>query len=202
MADRVGAPPPNFETVAPKERRVPVVGHVPHASTHIPAGFRAGMVLGDADLEREVLRLTDWLIDDLFAWLPGRSAPLFVNRLSRLVFDPERFASDDEEPMAGVGQSAVSTPRLPDKGGLSTAPSKGSIRSPPRQRRPRTRHCDEVGRHSPGGMASYERRRRRAVPDPASAPAAAARMRTTPIALATAARATITCASRLAGPGW
>ncbi len=99
--------PPNFEIVISQGRRVPVVGHVPHASTRIPAGVRAGILLGDADLEHEVVRLTDWLVDDLFAWLPGRGAPLFVNRLSRLVFDPERFASDEEEPMARVGQGVI-----------------------------------------------------------------------------------------------
>ena len=108
MIDRGGAPP-DFEIQARRAPRNSVVGHIPHASTRIPAAIRAGMNLDDADLELELVRVTDWLVDDLFGWLPGLGATMFVNRLSRLVFDPERFASDEDEPMAGVGQGAIYT---------------------------------------------------------------------------------------------
>lgn len=51
--------------------------------------------------------MTDWHTDDLFGWMPAHGAFMMVNRLSRLVLDPERFADDHDEPMALVGQGAV-----------------------------------------------------------------------------------------------
>ncbi len=95
-----------FDPTAPA---VPVVGHVPHASTVIPGDVRDEILLDDDALHRELVRLTDWHTDDLFGWLPGRGATMFVNRLSRLVFDPERFADDAQEPMAALGQGVVYT---------------------------------------------------------------------------------------------
>ncbi len=88
---------------------MPVVGHVPHASTAIPAAVRAELLIDDAALQRDLVRLTDWHTDDLFDWLRDRGTAMFVNHLSRLVFDPERFADDTLEPMAAVGQGAVYT---------------------------------------------------------------------------------------------
>jgi N-formylglutamate amidohydrolase len=55
------------------------------------------------------VRLTDWHTDELFDWLRDHGAHIFSNRLSRLVFDPERFADDAQEPMAKVGQGVVYT---------------------------------------------------------------------------------------------
>jgi hypothetical protein len=37
-----------------------------------------------------------------------RGGSVFINRLSRLVFYPERFELDDEEPMAREGMRAIS----------------------------------------------------------------------------------------------
>ncbi len=88
---------------------IPVVGHVPHSSTAIPGDVRHELLLDDDELQRELVRLTDWHTDDLFGWLPGWGAAMFVNRLSRLVCDPERFADDAREPMAAVGQGVVYT---------------------------------------------------------------------------------------------
>lgn len=99
----------SYEIHDPTGPAVPVVGHVPHASTVIPGGVRAEILLDDDALHRELVRLTDWHTDQLFGWLPGRGATMFVNRLSRLVFDPERFADDALEPMAAVGQGVVYT---------------------------------------------------------------------------------------------
>jgi N-formylglutamate deformylase len=96
-----------YRIVMPAGRRVPVIAHVPHASTVLPSYVRDQIVLEDAELEREVARLTDWHVDDLFSWVPQLGGCMFVNALSRLVFDPERFADDDSEPMASVGQGAV-----------------------------------------------------------------------------------------------
>jgi hypothetical protein len=58
--------------------RLSVVLHVPHASTVIPADVRAGIVLDDAALARELLASTDHHTDTLIAGLesafevPGR----------------------------------------------------------------------------------------------------------------------------------
>jgi len=98
-----------FLVLEPRTSAVPVVGHVPHASTAIPIGVREEILLDDEALALELVRLTDWHTDDLFEWLRDRGATMLVNRLSRLVFDPERFADDAQEPMAAVGQGAIYT---------------------------------------------------------------------------------------------
>ena len=85
----------------------PVIAHVPHASTRIPADVRAELLLSDDELADELLRLTDHYTDELFAGLAELGATLFVNDLSRLVFDPERFLDDSAEPMAARGQGVV-----------------------------------------------------------------------------------------------
>ncbi len=65
--------------------------------------------MSEHDLRTEVVRLTDWHVDELFSWIPEIGGALFASALSRLVFDPERFADDDEEPMADAGQGVVYT---------------------------------------------------------------------------------------------
>jgi N-formylglutamate amidohydrolase len=85
------------------------VGHVPHASRVLPPAERSRLRLDDAALEAELLRLTDAHTDRLFGWIPGLGGALLVNRTSRLVVDPERFAEDEREPMSRVGQGAVYT---------------------------------------------------------------------------------------------
>ncbi len=100
---------PAFEILAPSAAPSRIVGHVPHAATTIPAAVRAGLLLDDAALEAELLRMTDRHTDRLFAWVRDLGGSLFINRVSRLVVDPERFADDDAEPMAAVGQGAVYT---------------------------------------------------------------------------------------------
>ena len=103
-------PLPAFERLLPSLATVlPIVLHVPHAGTHIPADVRAGLLLDDAALHRQLVLLTDWHTDRLFSWLPELGAHGFINRRSRLVVDPERFADDSREPMAARGQGAVYT---------------------------------------------------------------------------------------------
>jgi predicted N-formylglutamate amidohydrolase len=95
--------------------RSPVLLHVPHSSTHVPAAARERIRLADADLAAELAHLTD-AHTDLVAELAADRATAggtvrpwrFVNRLSRLVVDPERFP-DDREEMAAVGMGAVYT---------------------------------------------------------------------------------------------
>ena len=85
---------PAFEILGPTAAARPIVGHVPHASLHIPPGERRGILLDDDALAAELLRLTDLHTDRLFAWIRDLGGTLFVNRVSRLVVDPERFPDD------------------------------------------------------------------------------------------------------------
>ncbi|MEU6557543.1 N-formylglutamate amidohydrolase [Streptomyces sp. NPDC046915] len=89
----------------------PVILHVPHSAREIPDGVRAGIVLDDAALERELDHITDAHTAELAeaaAGLAGVTPWRFVNRLSRLVVDPERFP-DEREEMLAVGMGAVYT---------------------------------------------------------------------------------------------
>lgn len=98
----------NFEIV-PGDAASPVVVHVPHSSRRIPAHERAGIVLDDAELDLELTAITDARTDEiaLRAADAAHVRPwVFVNRLSRLVVDPERFP-DEREEMNAVGMGAV-----------------------------------------------------------------------------------------------
>ncbi|WP_107428766.1 N-formylglutamate amidohydrolase, partial [Streptomyces kebangsaanensis] len=89
----------------------PVILHVPHSAREIPADVRAGIVLDDGALERELDHITDShtaRIAEVAAGLAGLTPWRFVNRLSRLVVDPERFP-DEREEMLAVGMGAVYT---------------------------------------------------------------------------------------------
>jgi N-formylglutamate amidohydrolase len=83
----------------------PVVVHVPHSSRAVPAW--ADLRIGEAELAEKLDALTD-AHADLIARTAGTGASLFVNRLSRLVVDPERFP-DEREEMQAVGMGAVYT---------------------------------------------------------------------------------------------
>jgi N-formylglutamate amidohydrolase len=98
-----------FEVIPPTADAAPLVAHVPHASTTIPVDVREELLLAEDELAAELLRLTDRYTDELFAGLADLGATLFVNRLSRLVFDPERFLDDALEPAAALGQGVVYT---------------------------------------------------------------------------------------------
>lgn len=101
---------PSFELL-PGAGTSPVILHVPHGARAVPPEVRAGIVLDDRALEREL----DHIVDAHTAELAERAAGLaratpwrFVNRLSRLVVDPERFP-DEREEMLAVGMGAVYT---------------------------------------------------------------------------------------------
>ncbi|MFI8890261.1 N-formylglutamate amidohydrolase [Streptomyces paradoxus] len=102
--------PPSFE-VLPGAADSPVILHVPHSAREIPAAVRAGIVLGDEELARELDHITDAHtaeIAEAAAGAVGITPWRFVNRLSRLVVDPERFP-DEREEMLAVGMGAVYT---------------------------------------------------------------------------------------------
>lgn len=81
-----------------------VLLHLPHASTEIPPDVRADILLDDEELKGEVLTIADLYTDELFA-LEG--AARVRNPWCRLVFDPERFRDDKDEPMAVFGMGAI-----------------------------------------------------------------------------------------------
>ncbi|MEE4276724.1 MAG: N-formylglutamate amidohydrolase [Thermoleophilia bacterium] len=98
-----------FEVTVPQGSAAPLIAHVPHAATHVPERVRRCIVLDDAELRREIVRLTDWHVERLFSWVPKLGGELFASTLSRVAFDPERFEDDSHEPMTAVGQGVVYT---------------------------------------------------------------------------------------------
>ncbi|MFF7236380.1 N-formylglutamate amidohydrolase [Streptomyces collinus] len=111
----------SFELL-PGDDRSPVLLHVPHSARAIPGDVRAGITLDDAGLERELDHITDAHtaeIAERAAVLAGLRPWRFVNRLSRLVVDPERFP-DEREEMLAVGMGAVYT-RTTHRGELRAA---------------------------------------------------------------------------------
>ncbi|MFG2639465.1 N-formylglutamate amidohydrolase [Streptomyces sp. NPDC048370] len=101
---------PSFQLL-PGSPDSPVLLHVPHSSREVPPDVREGIVLGDEELARELDHITDSHTAAL-ADAAARSAAVtpwrFVNLLSRLVVDPERFP-DEREEMRAVGMGAVYT---------------------------------------------------------------------------------------------
>ncbi|MEU5390047.1 N-formylglutamate amidohydrolase [Streptomyces tibetensis] len=100
----------SFELL-PGDGPSPVILHVPHSAREIPAAVRAGILLGDEETARELDLVTDAHTDriaEVAAGLAGVTPWRFVNRLSRLVVDPERFP-DEREEMLAVGMGAVYT---------------------------------------------------------------------------------------------
>lgn len=87
---------------------MPIVLHIPHASTYIPEDVRPTLLLDDDELEDELLRLTDHFTDELFGRLIAGAAEI-VFPVSRLVVDPERFEDDRLEPAARHGMGVIYT---------------------------------------------------------------------------------------------
>ena len=86
----------------------PVVLHIPHSATSIPADVRRTLLVSDEELRRERLLVTDWYTDELFA-VPSHAATTVRFPVSRLVVDPERFQDDEREVMAERGIGVVYT---------------------------------------------------------------------------------------------
>ncbi|QES58128.1 N-formylglutamate amidohydrolase [Streptomyces venezuelae] len=89
----------------------PVILHVPHSSRVVPESVREGILLDDAALRRELDHITDSHTAEIAARAAAGCALTpwrFVNGLSRLVVDPERFP-DEREEMLAVGMGAVYT---------------------------------------------------------------------------------------------
>jgi N-formylglutamate amidohydrolase len=84
----------------------PVVIHVPHASAAVPSWVRDQIVIGDAELAEEQLKLVDHFTDELFT-LPHDLATMVRFSVSRFVLDPERYAEDEREPMSARGMGVI-----------------------------------------------------------------------------------------------
>lgn len=93
------------------DARSPVIIHVPHASTFVPEQIRGQLLLDNDELEQELDLITDGLTNQLAqrAYQLSQHEPwIFENKVSRLVFDPERFP-DETEVMNQVGMGVVYT---------------------------------------------------------------------------------------------
>ncbi|MGW0914551.1 N-formylglutamate amidohydrolase [Streptomyces sp. NPDC002784] len=100
----------NF-SLTPGAGHSPVILHVPHSAREIPQDVRAGIVLDDTALQRELDHITDAHTARIAGEAADACAPrpwVFANRLSRLVVDPERFP-DEREEMLAAGMGAVYT---------------------------------------------------------------------------------------------
>ncbi|MEU0005367.1 N-formylglutamate amidohydrolase [Streptomyces sp. NPDC006314] len=114
-------PAPSFELL-PGAAESSVLLHVPHSARTIPDDARKGILLDDAALGLELDHITDAhtaRLAERAAALAGVTPWRFVNRLSRLVVDPERFP-DEREEMLAVGMGAVYT-RTTHRGELRPA---------------------------------------------------------------------------------
>ncbi|MCY0930094.1 N-formylglutamate amidohydrolase [Streptomyces sp. H27-H1] len=100
----------SFE-ILPGAGASPVILHVPHSSRVIPESVRRAIPWDDQALERELDHITDSHTAAIAEAAAAGSAVTpwrFVNGLSRLVVDPERFP-DEREEMLAVGMGAVYT---------------------------------------------------------------------------------------------
>lgn len=94
----------------------PVLIHAPHGGKHIPDLAWGSLTVNEQEVKQELLAMTDGHTDRMahdisahgYAYEHGLMASRFVNNLSRLVVDPERFPDETEE-MNSVGMGAVYT---------------------------------------------------------------------------------------------
>lgn len=86
----------------------PTILHIPHASLIIPLDIRPSILLSDADLQTELITLTDAFTDELFV-ADFAKARAVIFPVSRLVVDPERFIDDNKEIMAVRGMGVIYT---------------------------------------------------------------------------------------------
>jgi N-formylglutamate deformylase len=79
-----------------------IILHIPHSAIEIP--FYDGFVIDQANLQHEMLKLTDWYTDDLYESKEDYS---ICAKFSRVFCDVERFADDSQEVMANVGMGVL-----------------------------------------------------------------------------------------------
>ena len=99
-----------------------VIVHIPHSSTNIPKQFRREFLPEKEKLHSELLCMTDWYTDELFACADCLA---IVHQYSRLVCDPERFLDPDKEMMWQKGMGMYYT-RMSDGDLLKRSPLSSS----------------------------------------------------------------------------
>ena len=104
--------PSNLRTRSAERRAVgTLVVHVPHCSMEVPPRFVADFLIDGSALAHELRLMTDHFTDELAGATRALGGATFVNRVSRLVMDPERFEDDRDEPMSRKGMGAIYTSR-------------------------------------------------------------------------------------------
>jgi len=99
---------PNFSIITSQAgHRIPLLLHIPHSGKFIPPEVRRELLLDDGQLARELTCMTDAHTDELFAEGVALGGCAFINNISRLVVDPERFPNDEDEIMSARGMGAV-----------------------------------------------------------------------------------------------
>lgn len=88
------------------KRKPSVIVHIPHSSIVIPEVFRQEFLIREKVLQKELLCMTDWYTEELFACT---GCQMVVHQVSRLVCDPERFLDPDEEGMWQKGMGMYYT---------------------------------------------------------------------------------------------
>lgn len=86
-----------------------LIFHIPHAALLVPPAERLSLVISEAQLEIERLKMTDWYTDEIFSAAAVAGDEIVAFPVSRLVLDPERFVDDEHEPMASRGMGVVYT---------------------------------------------------------------------------------------------
>ena len=86
-----------------------MIFHIPHSSTAIPAEVRGSIILSDAELDAEILAMTDHFTDELFGYFAGTKDSVAQFGVSRLIVDVERFPDDSQETMSERGMGVVYT---------------------------------------------------------------------------------------------
>lgn len=80
----------------------PIILNIPHSSTLIPD--KTGFIIDDAEIKKEILKLTDWYTDDLFS---AEDIHILKADFSRIFCDVERFADDSREIMSKSGMGML-----------------------------------------------------------------------------------------------
>jgi len=81
--------------------------HIPHSATAIPPDIRQSFFLTDAELDAELLAMTDTYTAELFTTTVRSMRCVYP--VSRLVVDPERFTVDEDEVLASRGMGVIYT---------------------------------------------------------------------------------------------
>ena len=109
---------------------MPIVLHIPHASTTVPEHVQDQFAISQEELDEEIDRLTDHATDEIFTRaFPNATSCIFP--VSRFVVDPERFEDDSKEPMAATGMGVIythGTRRQPIRRGLTNDERRSLLR--------------------------------------------------------------------------